>query len=620
MKKRRNVSIITLLMVMFMFVLSPLSAKAETLGVYVRVEGLTNTIAEGEVQSGNALQALEQLLKEKNIPYNVQDGSYGKYIDSINNIKAASLGGYDGWLYAVKDGTSIKSGETSIGSQALKAGDNLIVYYGDFSATAIINDVMFSPEVPKANEEFTMTLQNKSLDWNTNKEVVTPVKNVNVIIDGKTYVSNEKGEVTLSLSKDTHSYKFSGYSDGKTVPSVLMDKGTFTLDEVKKPVIAYSDLKYNQSQENTVAKPSYNVDYVFKDTLKFMLSQKASNWSAFSLYKSGVKSDDAFIKDFSENVKNNLDDMSATQLESGIVGIASLGYTPYNFNNADLVDKLYNSDINNWLNNDVIFGLLAYKAVNIDGTYKITKGMLVNKLLNAYNGGWSWSGTGVDPDLTGAAINALAPYYNGEKTEGVDNAKVKEIVDKAVKVLADKQMKDGNIASEWGASSDTNSFVIMGLTSIGIDPSNGMFAKEDGNLVSAFMSYRGNNGAFNHNDDMKDNLFSTEEALRALMCLKDFAKNGTADYYTSDINLKSLKVYEAADENKKPQNTENKKPENTTNNKVENTADKNDTAAKEENEAISGDLPKTGGVSSAEILLLLAVISVGSGVYLKKRA
>ena len=628
MKKRRSVSIVTLLMVMFMFVLSPISAKAETLGGYVRVEGLTNTIAEGKVNSDNALDALEHLLKEKNVPYNIQDGAYGKYIDSINNIKSASLGGYDGWMNVIKDGKSIVSPSVGLGSQNVKAGDTVIVYYGDYSKTVIINDVLFSPEIPKADKEFTITLNNKSLDYNTGKEVISPVKNVDVEIDGKQYKSNEKGEVKLSLAKGTHNYKFSGYSDGKSVPAVVMDKGIFILDEVNKPAIVYSDIKYNESVENNTAKQNYNIKEVYKNTLDFMAKQKVSNWSAFSLYKSGIKPDDSFLKEFSDNVKENLDDMSPTQLESGIIGLASAGYTPYNFMNHDIVEKLFNSDINNWLNNDVIFGLLTYKAANIDENYKITKSMLVNKLLNAYNDGWSWSGKGTDPDITAAAINSLAPYYNGEKAEGVDNAKVKEIVDKAVKVLSDRQMKDGNIASEWGASSDTNSFVIMGLTSIGIDPSKGMFAKENGNLVSALMSYRGNNGAFNHNDSMKDNLFSTEEALRALIALNDFEKNGKGDYYTSNLNLKSLKVYgETSKEyNKEPSQKEENKNQNTgsntgnkTDNKVENTTNKDNTPAKEENKVTSGNLPKTGGVS-AEALLLLAVISVASGVYLKKRA
>lgn len=629
MKKRRSVSIVTLLMVMFMFVLSPISAKAETLGVYVRVEGLTGTIAEGEVKSNTALDAIDQLLKKNNIPYEATDSAWGgKYIKSINNIKEKQFNANGGWCDIIKDGKSITIPMDSIDAQQLKAGDNLIVYYSDWTNTVLVNDVVFNPEVPKANEEFTMILQNKSSEWGTGKEILVPAKNADVEIDGKTYKANDKGEVKLSLSKGTHAYKFSGYIDEKTAPTVVMDKGTFTLDEVNKPSIVYSDTKYNESIENNTVKQNYNVADEYKNTLDFMAKQKVSNWSAFSLYKSGIKPDDSFLKDFEENVKNNLDDMSPTQLESGIIGLASAGYTPYNFMNHDIVEKLFNSDINNWLNNDAIFGLLTYRAANIDGNYKITKGMLVNKLLNAYNAGWSWSGKGTDPDITAAAINALAPYYNGEKAEGVDNAKVKDIVDKAVKVLSDRQMKDGNIASEWGASSDTNSFVVMGLTSIGIDPSKGMFAKENGNLVSALMSYRGNNGAFNHNDSMKDNLFSTEEVLRALIALNDFEKNGKGDYYTSNLNLKSLKVYgeTSKEENKEPAQTEENKNQNTgsntenkTDNKVENTTNKDNTPAKEENKVTSGNLPKTGGVS-AEALLLLAVISVASGVYLKKRA
>ncbi|GKX67033.1 hypothetical protein [Inconstantimicrobium mannanitabidum] len=600
MKKKRSLSIIMSLVMLFTLIIAPVSAKAETAKVYVRVEGLTQTIAEGYEDSTNALDAFEKLLKEKNIPYVVQDGQYGKYLSEVNGIKAGAMGGYDGWLYAVKDSKSIASGDVGIGSKTLKSGEGLVVYYGDFDKTAIVNNVTFSPAVPKAGEETTITLQNKSLDWNTNKEVVKAIKAATVEIDGKTYKTDDNGSIKLTLDKGTHDYKFSGYVDSKHVPTVLMDKGTFVLDGVNAPSIMYSDVNYNKVIDNT--KVQKNIKETLAQTLTYVSKGKASNWAAFSLYKSNAKINEGFIDKLNESLKAGMDDMTPTELESAIVGVSALGYSPYDFNGQNLVKALFNKDINEYLNNDVIFGLLTYSSVNLPEEYKVKKSDLVNKLLAAYKKGWSWSGTGVDPDITAAAINALAPYYNGEKLQGVDNVKVKSIVNEAVSILSKAQLEDGNISGTYGASSETNAFVIMALTSIGVDPSEGAFAKSKGDLVSAFLSYKGDNGAFNHDASLKNNAYATEQALRALIVLDNFKSGATYNYYTSDINAKELKAYVV-------KNTDSK-----------GTATTNTTVTNKNTTSKIAELPETGSPVDTTLLLVLAIGSIVAGVKIKRGA
>lgn len=618
MKKKRSLSIIMSLVMLFALVLAPISAKADTVKVYVRVEGLTKTIAEGYVESTNALDALEKLLKAKNVSYNVQDGQYGKYIATVDGLKAGVLGGYDGWLYAVKDNKSIASGDVGIGSKALKSGEELVVYYGDFDKTAIVNNVTFSPAVPKAGEETTITLQNKSLDWNTNKEVVKAIKGANVEIDGKTYKTDDNGAVKLTLDKGTHNYKFSGYVDNKNVPTVLMDKGAFVLDGVNSPSIVYSDENYNKVVDNT--KVEKNIAETLTATVAYISKAKASNWAAFSLYKSNAKINEGFLDKLNESIKSGVDEMTPSQLESAIVGVSALGYSPYNFNGKNLVKTLFNKDINEFLNNDCIFALLTYKSVNLSEEYKINKSDLVNKILAAYNKGWSWSGTGVDPDITAAAINALAPYYKGEKLQGVDNAKVKSIVDEAVSILSKAQLEDGNINGTYGVSSETNAFTIMALTSIGVDPSEGVFAKSKGDLVSAFLSYKGDNGAFNHNNELKNNAYATEQALRALIALKNFKAGETYDYYTSNINAKALKTYVVkTDAGNTQGNTDNgsKVPTNENNTTATNTTVTNKNTAS--NNKVT-ELPKTGSPIDTTLIFILALGSIAAGAEIKRRA
>ena len=529
--------VVSVLVVMICLI-SILPAKitlADEKKIYVRVEGINNTIAEGESSGNTVYDAVAKLLDSKGIKYEMSDGSYGKYISSINGLTAGKLGGYDGWMYVVKDGKVISD------NMDLKDGCEVIFYYGNFGVTYVPNTIKFNPDIPKENEEFIMTVSNTTNDWNTGKDIVTPLSDIKVYIDDKEYTTNENGEIKLSLSKGEHTYKFVDNNDENTVPSVILTKGTFVFDGKNAPTLIYSDKGFDSS--NDTSKIDKNIDSYLNDTLNFMSSNKVTSWGAFSLFKMGVKPQDGFIDTLKENLSYGVEDMSATELESAIVGLASLGYSPYNFEGVDLVKELFNRDINEFYNNDAIFGLLTYRSMNISGNYKISEADLVNKILSGYSNGWSWAGEGSEPDMTGAAISALSPYYNGKEINGVDISDLKKKVDNAVFVLKNAQLEDGNIGGTYGPSSETNAFVILGLVSIGIDPSGSEFTKSNGDLLSALLSYKGDNGAFNHNDSLKNNMYATENVFRALIALKDFYNNGVSDYYSSDINLNNLSIY-----------------------------------------------------------------------------
>ena len=503
--------------------------------IYVRVEGINNTIAEGESSGNTVYDAVSKLLDSKGIEYVMNDGAYGKYISSINGLTEGKFGGYDGWMYVIKDGNVIND------YMDLKDGCEVVFYYGNFGVTYIPNTIKFNPEVPKENEEFTMTIANTTNDWNTGADIVSPLSDIKVYINDKEYITDENGEIKLSLAKGEYTYKFVDNNDENTIPSVVLTKGIFTFDGENAPTLIYSDKGFDNS--GNTSNIDKNIDAYLSDTLNFMKSNKVSSWGAFSLYKMGTKAEEGFIDTLKENLSYGVDDMSPTELESAIVGISSLGYSPYNFEGVDLVKELFNRDINSFYNNDAIFALLTYRSMNISGDYKITEADLVNKILSGYSNGWSWAGNGSDPDMTGAAISALSPYYNGKEISGVDILDLKKKVDDSVEVLKNAQLEDGNIGGTYGPSSETNAFVILGLVSIGIDPSGSEFTKSNGDLLSALLSYKGDNGAFNHNDSLKNNMYATENVFRALIALKDFYNNGTSDYYSSDINLNNLSIY-----------------------------------------------------------------------------
>lgn len=548
---KKVLAFFTVLILVFAQVVPASFAKAETKAIetYVRVEGLEGTIVEGKSSGVNAFDALEALLKQNNIDIKAKDDKYGKYIESINGIKAAKFGGWDGWMYYIKNGSKVESAQSAIDGYKLKEGDNIVVYYGDFN-TPFINSIRFEPSVVKAQEPFNMYFEFKTFDYTQNKDIIVPIKNAKVIIDKSEYTTDEKGSIHVtSLKSGEHTYSISGYDKDK-LPKVIMDKGLFTIDNANPPIVQYDDEKFKEKDNTKTIK---DIDKELETTLAYIKNNSANPWAALALSKFNIKAEESFIEEWAKEIKKEgIKDLSATDLETKIIALSSMGYSPYDFQGYDLVKELLNRDINDFYNNEIVFALLAYNYANISGQYKITEEKLINTLINSklsyeVNGnrltGWTWFGEKIDPDMTGAVISALSPYYRGKKVAGVDNEKVKIAIENAVNTLSIMQNASGDIIGQYGPASETNSFVIVALTSIGINPEGDKFTKEKGDLVSALLSYKGDNGQYNHDDNLKNNYLSTEEALRALITLKEFKLNSIYDYYISNIDAKALPSY-----------------------------------------------------------------------------
>ena len=252
-----------------------------------------------------------------------------------------------------------------------------------------------------------------------------------------------------------------------------------------------------------------------------ILKAKGINeWSAMSLNKLGEKVDTTFLNESIEDIKvNGVKDISNTDMEKLIMGITAAGFTPYNVEGYDLVSELFNRDINTFLINDAVFGIFTYNYANIKEDYKVTKDKLVNIILKAklsyvVDGnkmvGWTYYGDKVDPDMTGAAVNALSEFYNTKP-------EVKESIDAAVNTMAILQNESGYSTSQYGLASESTAFVILGLTSIGINPEGEAFTKAKGDLVSALLSFKAKDGGFKHLvEDAVLNYTSTEQSSQSV--------------------------------------------------------------------------------------------------------
>lgn len=349
----------------------------------------------------------------------------------------------------------------------------------------------------------------------------------------------------------------------------------------------------------------YNLAEEMNLTAKYLKENNIDEWSAISLNKLGIKGSKEYfnymINNFNKNVpKKGLDYYTNVELEKLIMYLVSQGYTPYNFNGHDLVKELFNRDINKFDVMDVMFGIFVYDYCNIgDTNYKIKLNDLKNELLDKSftdengNLGWSLSGKApIKPDLVGFAVLALSNWQ--------DDSNIKTTIDEAVNTLSNIQNVSGYYDDGFsgGESSEAVSVSILGLTSVGIDPTDAKFTKGGNNLITALMSFKGSNGQYKHVQDGGNDYMATEEALRALISLNEFYKNGKHNYYDSNINAKELAVYGKLNTDTKGEPTKNtgNNPTTNNNNSIEDENTSNEVEDAEE-QLESADLMKTTAIN-----------------------
>ena len=188
--------------------------------------------------------------------------------------------------------------------------------------------------------------------------------------------------------------------------------------------------------------------------------------------------------------------------------------------------------------NGPIWALLALDS----GNYPVVKGAtatresLVDTILAAQtsDGGWAISGDKADSDMTGMALQALAPYVQS-------NDRVAEAVDKAVARLSEMQNEDGSF-STYGSgaglvpTSESISQVVVALSALGIDgDSDERFVKPGGSVIDALLTYALPSGGFRHLLDGDRDGMATEQGYYALTAYFRFLEGKTSLYDMTDV-------------------------------------------------------------------------------------
>lgn len=586
------------LLVLAIFAVNSYVVKADELPkAYVRVVGDKGIIAQGEEQGATAFDLLNKLLTVDNhIDFKYSTSSYGKYITSIDGLASGTYAAWAGWMYIAKHPTSIESPMVGADQYPVKEGDTYVFYYGNWGETYVLNSIKFNPQVVQPNTEFTMTF------GSDDGTAVTPLKNASVKIDAADYTTDDKGEIKVKgLSIGQHTYNITGYRTSN-VPTVVEDAGTFEINGNTSPSFNYSDTSYKDlNNKNTnLMKDVNNYANLAENYLK---ANSDDPWAGITLSKLQIKGGESFLNSMAKDItEEGVDNESSTDLEKLIMNAAALGYNPYNFANADLVEALYSRNMNDFLVNDGVFALLANNFANLSGNYNITPDKLIEKLVKTTDnngwmlpsGGWGLSGNTINPDITGAALSALAPYNDDAHPQ------VKSAITKAAAALLNVESANGYIQDGGNISPETQAFVILGLTSVGIDPSTGDFAKANGDVVSALLSFKMSDGTFKHQlADTSMNYLATEQATRALYSFQQFKNTGKYNFYSSNIQSEKLPVFKYAVS----------ASENVNNNGSNNNGNANAAAS-------ANTLPQTGALVDDKLAIALAILFMAAGAKL----
>lgn len=260
-------------------------------------------------------------------------------------------------------------------------------------------------------------------------------------------------------------------------------------------------------------------------------------WMVLGFARSGREVADSYYESVVAYVDEHIDEngrLHATKCTANcrfIVALTAIGKDVTDVGGHDLLAGL--NDLNYIKKvgvSGVIWTLIAFDCGGYEMPQGIDREILVDTILEFQvpGGGWATSGNIADPDVTSMAIQALAPYRD-------ENADVRAALDAAIAVLSDMQDSTGNFPSQYGASSESVSQVIVALATLGIDPNTDeRFVKDGVSAVDALLSYYVEGGGFKHILDGKRDGMATEQGYYALAAYFRLAEGQTALYDMTD--------------------------------------------------------------------------------------
>lgn len=551
--KKLTSILLAVIMVSTLFTVSLSANAAETDKVRVTVKNEVYSTADGAVWDGTLLDewvsiddsstmmsVLVTALESKDC---TQTGAEDNYITEINGLKAGDAGYMSGWMGTINDWFADEGyGAFSVANGTLESGDELCFVYSnawgadvgslwdsnDTSlASLIVDNGTLSPEFTSSTKEYTLTLDSETA------VVVIPTA-VNKNYQVRTY----KNEYTPTV--DGSEYKRSSAidaKDGDTIYVAVGDPAWRSMNASESANVYTIKVKVN---DKVAEKLDSTGDYL----LSLGVPTAGNEWRVLGLARAGKITSEfadgyysSLVSYVEEKGSAKLDARKSTENSRVIIALSAIGKDATDVAGYNLLEPLADYDFVTYQGlNGAVFALIAFDTYSYeipiagDVVTQTTRENLISYILDnkLENGGWTFFGSTADPDMTGMAIQALAPYYG-------KNNEVKSAVDKAIDVLSASQKDNGGVAS-WGTvNAESCAQVLTALASLGIDAdTDERFIKNGNSIVDAIMDLSVENG-FAHVKDSGYNQMATEQAYYALVSYNRVKDGKTSLYDMSDV-------------------------------------------------------------------------------------
>ena len=203
------------------------------------------------------------------------------------------------------------------------------------------------------------------------------------------------------------------------------------------------------------------------------------------------------------SVDGNLDRNKSTEWSRTILAMNALNQDITNIGGYDFIEKLTASNKFTYRQgiNGPIWVLLSLNTGNYETYTKDeyrqisgkepdekdfnTMGKMIDYIMSKeivnnqqVRGGWALFGKNPDPDITGMALQGLAPYYNNPELFNKTGSEYsyedfKAAVERAVVSLKNIQLPNGSYAAFGNTNAESTVQVIVALTALGINPKGG---------------------------------------------------------------------------------------------------------------------------------------------------
>ena len=270
-------------------------------------------------------------------------------------------------------------------------------------------------------------------------------------------------------------------------------------------------------------------------------------WMVLGLARSN-RLPESFSESYYANVQSYVKAIGSAKLHRSkstenarvILALTAIGKNPLNVDGYDLLHPLADFDfVKKQGVNGPIWTLLALDSfqyeipIDLNVKHQTTREGLIDHILDnqCSDGGWDLNGESANPDLTGMAIQALAPYYSSDE-------KVRLAVDKALELISANQNNDGSFLGSGENTPESCAQIITALSALNIDcNSDSRFIKNNRSIADSLMSFSVK-GGFVHIMGGGYNQMSTEQGYYALVAYNRMLHGKNPLYDMTDLSVK----------------------------------------------------------------------------------